>query len=288
METKDRKFNDYPEALRYKLGPKESVAFRLKDAWNPAISKFILRQASVPSQDQIQDEEGNIIEIAYKPKFNNSTSQWEFAEIWLDPQSMCTRVLYGNNVNDQQLYQYLKACNFNATNERRDTSKEAIFEEIIPDKQSSDKREIRSNKIDAVLVARSYSEEQLNTFLTANEREIKPFAKKHNMEHELSHLEGKRNLVEFFAEYHPNKFLNTKLVATPEQGDAATKIKALKAKGLLSFDEATREWVLWDERVAFVATRKNNQQVRDFAEYVTTTEKGREVMKLLLQKEAQS
>ena len=160
----------------------------------------------------------------------------------------------------------------------------AIIEEVIPDKISADKRKQRVDVVDAILAARSYSDDQVNQFLVTNEREVMPYAKKHNLTHELTYMEGKRNLIEKYAMEFPNKFTNTQILDSPVDTDkAADLVKACAKSGLISFDQDTREWKNEGTTIHKVS-RKPNQQNRELAIYLTSTEKGKEWLKLLKQK----
>lgn len=275
-------FNNYPEHLKHRLKKGEIAVFALKDRFNPAIGKFVLRWAGIPSKDQIIDpESGDVINIAYKPKFNAKESEWDTEEIWLDPTANCQRTLHWNNANDQELYQYLKACNYNATNPNRDTSKEALIEEVIPEQQAKTKREKRLSVTDAVLTARAYSDEQISQFIQSNEREIIPFAKSNNLLHEITHIEGKRDIVELYAEKNPHKFISIQpSEVIPDQDKVADFVKSLAKREILTFDKDTSEWKLGQDTITKVS-RKPNQQNRELAIYLTTSPKGGEWLKKL-------
>jgi len=138
------------------MKPTEVVHFRSLSNGVDESGRPTFASVNVPPSDTIVDEDGSVKEIAIiKSFFSDNKEPTLNGDVFFDRFNSGTITLLGSRASDHNLFEYLKVCNYNASNPNRDASKPAIFEEVSGVAFSS--RETSSNK--AALAALKYGME---------------------------------------------------------------------------------------------------------------------------------
>ena len=135
-----QKINDFKEFKDLKIPSGKSVQFRLLNIKEDELNKgrMIIPQTSVPFKDVIM-REGEIQEIGSVVSYNEKGEPIFDYEMMFKQDNGGLITLNSGVVLDEIRYPFLKLCNYNISNPKRDKSKVAIFEEFNPDLEIDDK-----------------------------------------------------------------------------------------------------------------------------------------------------
>jgi hypothetical protein len=162
---KANEFNNFKEYKDLKLGKDEVKIFRLinikEDRDNPG--RIIYPVTQINSTDVVRDGNGEVHDIAYIKSVDGQGLP-KYGDIVFTQSSFGQRVLRGKNASDVKLYPYLMLCNKNASNPNRSGESAPEFFLFDPEGDAKAKTDGRKAKIDAMTLALSLDEDQVNKF----------------------------------------------------------------------------------------------------------------------------
>jgi len=202
--------NQLPEDIRPKPLKKGEVAiFRLYNSYNPITKEHqLMTCANIPETDVIADKDGNLYNIGYVTRYM-PTGEAEFGEINLYGTNLCQIMLKGDSIKQKKLAEFLRVVNFNFTNSNRDKTIAPLIEEVDQQNQSAQIRKHRDHALDAVLMAREMSDDEVLTYYKSRGQSV-----------DMKNIESLRLDLENSASKTPDLFLKGSAV------NSETKMRA--------------------------------------------------------------
>jgi ribosomal protein S18 len=248
--------NNYSNKLTLPLLNKgETVQYRLLGLKKDAKGRWLIPAAkNVPTEDHIfdpgVDKQGGYIDVAY-----------EHGQIWFERRSLGMLIITGGNKRNQELYQYLEHCNYNASNTDRDASIKPIFERIDAVKKATKKRQTREYLRDAMNLAYELNDDEVRTLISSLGKDE---------DKDISIL---RDEIEEMAMSNPKAFISN---SSNHQKQILATIKRAIDKKVIVFDSEQSRFVWGNNKEVILSTPRVNlkKRMKAFLEYVLNTKQG--------------
>ena len=265
---KSKNFNNISDELVPKLGRNEVAIFRCIHNSKDPSGIGIYPTYIVPNKDTIWDEDqGKYVDIAYITQPSDDRAE-VLGTIAFESNQKGVIVLKGSSSADVLRYEYLKLCNYNASNPKRNPDSFTIFEEVNESDRSI-------SLLGAAKIQAEIANFALNTDLETLVQELKNrnIDAKGLPEHKVRSIaleEGKKQPF--------------KLVSLPEKVDIAnTKALVMEAieAGLITYDSKDGVFKGNDGEVFFKAYKATTNKEDKFAEYLDKNPEVKEKIKKL-------
>jgi hypothetical protein len=265
-------FNNYSKKLTVPiLKRNETVQYRLLGITKDEFGRWIIPAAkNVPTSDYVFDpglgakngikSSGDYIDIKYITSVN-AQGEYQLGSIWFERSTLGTLILRGGSKKDQDMYQYLEACNFNASNPHRDTSVRPIFECINETKTATKKRQKREWVREAMNLAADMSDDEVKTMISAlGKNEVRP-------------LDILRDELEEFAMKDPKGFMS---ISSNKQKEIMATIKRGLDNNIISFNTEQSRFVWANNQEMILTTPRGSLKRRmdSMLEYIINTKQG--------------
>lgn len=254
------------------LKPGQTVTYRLHNIQTNPLdpSRLAIPAAkNVPPVDTIFDEEkGEYVDIAAVRAVDGQGNH-TFHDIFFYSNMAGHIMLTGGRAVDQEIHSFLSLCDYNASKQNRDTSKEAIFE--LVDETATAEKESRT---------RNLRREALNAAADLSQEDVKTYAAAlgHDDTKSVSVL---RNTLEEMADSDPKSFLD--LINNKQAVVTATVNRAVK-KGVVVFNQEQSRFEWPNKEVILVVARTGNDAIEEFVSFCTSSAKGEKVFQTIQSK----
>lgn len=257
---KASEYNQVSASLTKKLKPNERVVYRILNVKEDPdnYNKYIIPAAlQIPSTDIIWDElKQDFVTIACIQRTKNDGDPI-FESIIFEGRNMGYIFLNGNNPADQKMYQFMEMCNFNQSNERRNTQIEPLFHRIDTKKDAINERALRKLIVKAV-----------NKALDLDDQTAKEVA--YALGIDASSIDEIRNLLEDYAGDNPEEFLL--VVDRASISTEAVLKEAIKQNYIKNNINASQfEWTETGKEIYKYKKAAGKNYVRELAEYLEET-----------------
>lgn len=250
--------NNYSKDLTLPILKKgETVQYRLLGLKKDEKGQWMIPAAkNVPKDDHIFDpgaaKSGAYIDVGYEH------------EIWFERRNLGMLRVTGGNKRNQELYQYLECCNYNASNEHRDTMINPIFERIDAVKKATTKRQSREYLRDALNIANEMSDDEVKTLISSLGKD------------EDRDIAVLRNEIEELAMKNPKSFITS---SSNHQKQILATIKRAIDKKVIMYDSSQSRFVWGTNEEEILSTPRVNlkKRMNAFMEYVINTKQGQVV-----------
>ena len=260
---KAKLYNKLPQSLIKKIPKGKTVVFRLcnikEDFDNPGQFLIPLNKNLAPTDEIYNPENDEFIPIAYITGVT-ANGKAKFGQILFQKVNGGCVILNANNPEHQKMYQYMSLSNYNKSNPNRSESFSAWFELV------DNKQEAQQSRAERKII--------LKALRAADELE---FAQVKSIASSLGHRLDKseeelRDLVEDFAEYEPETFLN---LVEQQTNEVEADIREAIDLQILKHSKSSAKFV-WVDTKEEVFTYKKKIGVKpytEFADYLLTENK---------------
>lgn len=260
---KAKLYNKIPQSLIKKIPKGKTVVFRLsnikEDYDNPGQFLIPLNKNLPPTDEIYNPESDEFLPIAYITGVS-ANGEAKFGQILFQKVNGGCVMLNSNNPDHQKMYQYMSLSNYNNSNPNRSESFHAWFELV------DNKQEAQQSRAERKII--------LKALRAADELE---FAQVKSIASSLGHRLDKseeelRDLVEDFAEYEPETFLN---LVEQQTNEIEADIREAIDLQILKHSKSSAKFV-WVDTKEEVFTYKKKIGVKpytEFADYLLTENK---------------
>lgn len=213
----------------------------------------------VPSRDQVWDKEkDDWVDIAAVRSVDQD-GKHKFHRIKFTKQQAATLILRGDVPSENEIHCYLALCNYNASNENRDTTKEAIFERVDEEKKAEQLSRSRNQKRIALNSVAELDAEQLKKYTAA--RGLDDTRKTAIL----------RDEMEAFADADPQGFMD--LLNDKHAVMKAIFNRALK-KGVINFNEEQSRFEWGGTKEAILTVARSSDAIGELVAHCISSAKG--------------
>jgi len=266
-------YNNLPAELltKTKLKPGQTVTYKLvnmspipMDPSRLAIPTIF----EIPPIDQIYNEKtGEYYDIAAL-KSVDAQGNHTYHPLYFTRQGAGHMTLVGGRAQDQEIHSYLSLCNYNASNESRDTSKEALFELIDEEAKAEKQARTRNIKREALNAAADLGTEEVRDYAAAlGKDDTRP-------------VKVLKNELEELADSDPQAFMD--LLGNKQLVMKATINRAVK-KGVILFNSEQSRYE-WPNKEAIFTVARGTEAVDELISFCISSPKGEKVYQTIQSK----
>jgi hypothetical protein len=246
------------------LKPNETVRYRLHN-----LPKSTLRQnrlsipvsLNVPAVDSVYlPEEGIYADIA-AVKSVDAQGNHIFHHIEFLASMHGVLELVGGRASDQEIHSYLCLCDYNASKEGRDITKEAIFERIDEEAKAEELSYTRNLKREALNTAADLSADDVRNYIAARGGD------------DTRPLKVLRNELEDFADTNPKDFMD--LIKNTTVTHKATLQRAI-TKGVIIFNEEQSMYE-WPNKEPILTVSRGSDAINELVSFCISSPKGEKI-----------
>lgn len=261
-------YNNLPKELidKTKLRPGETVSYKLvgigANPMDPS-RMAIPSLKNVPSVDQIWDSATETYVDIAPVRSVDPDGKHNFHSIYFYGSSGGIMVLHGGRAVDQEIHSYLSLCNYNKSNQGRDTSKEAIFELVDETVKSETERRSRNIKREA-----------LNAAADLNPEDVRDYIASMGLD-DTGKIDVLRNKLEEMADKTPQQFME---LINNKQAIMKASVNRAISKGVILFN-AEQSRFMWPngEVILTVSRTTGGNNVDELVSYCVSNAKGEKV-----------
>lgn len=261
-------YNNLPKELidKTKLRPGEIVSYKLvgigANPMDPS-RMAIPSLRNVPSIDQIWEPTTETYVDIAPVKSVEPSGKHIFHKIYFYGTSGGILVLHGGRAVDQEIHSYLSLCNYNKSNQGRDTSKEAIFELVDEAVKSETERRSRNIKREA-----------LNAAADLNPEDVRDYIASMGLD-DTGKIDVLRNKLEEMADKTPQQFME---LINNKQAIMKASVNRAISKGVILFN-AEQSRFMWPngEVILTVSRTTGGNNVDELVSYCVSNAKGEKV-----------
>jgi hypothetical protein len=261
-------YNNLPKELidKTKLRPGEIVSYKLvgigANPMDPS-RMAIPSLRNVPSIDQIWEPSTETYVDIAPVKSVDPSGKHIFHKIYFYGVSGGILVLHGGRAVDQEIHSYLSLCNYNKSNQGRDTSKEAIFELVDEAVKSETERRSRNIKREA-----------LNAAADLNPEDVRDYIASMGLD-DTGKIDVLRNKLEEMADKTPQQFME---LINNKQAIMKASVNRAISKGVILFN-AEQSRFMWPngEVILTVSRTTGGNNVDELVSYCVSNAKGEKV-----------
>lgn len=228
----------FPDSLKRSLKKGEYACYQLVDVYYKD-GKFAGRTAGIPNKDIVYDAEGNLTPIAFVEGYNPDGLPI-LGNIWFSIESECM-ILCVSGAKNANLYNFLEVSNYNESNPDRDPNIRPVYRRIDSMNNAKQTRSERTERVTALKIAISMSNEDIEKFISLNSKNIP--VKFINTPDGNRDWEAMRDSLERWAEKNPARFMS---MTEGKSSSSDSEIEALidfgVQEGLIGFDTETKSW----------------------------------------------
>lgn len=204
--------------------------------------KFSGYTCGIPVTDTILDDDGNVFHIGYVSGYR-AGGEPIFGDISFSIDNQCMIILH-HGVKDAAKFDFMKNSNYNKSNPNRDPAIHPTFEEVTSTTNARDSRVERANRVKAMDIARSFSNEEIVAFVRANAGLQDSRLSQGSLPNGDIDYDEVRESVEAFAERKTAVFLslNDKPVESESVDAYSELIKSAEVNKVIAFDKDTKQW----------------------------------------------
>lgn len=230
--------------------------------------EFVYPKVQIPTRDRIKDPfTGKYVDIGVVKDFDGDNVK---STVFFMPGMGTDRFagrfsLHEGNVDEEEMYEYLCICNYNAKNPHRDKRVEPLFEIVDTVAESKQTRKKTSKLRDALITA---------TDMGLND--ARDFAASMNWNYDVPE-DVLRGQIESYAQSNPDEFLKRNFDPNVK---VKSDIKRAVDSGIVNYDPSTNK-ILWAKGNVTIATLERQEGVSwldAFADFVLTSANGNNVI----------
>ena len=257
------------ESMPPKLKKGETAVFRLLgisgSPSNPETYKCPTHRG-VPSTDRVYDPATDeYVDLAHIKSIGKGGSPI-MGRIFFERSSGGMITLRAGARTQEELYEYLSLCNYNASNAHRSSDVQPIFERLNPVAKAESKRKTRSTRRQALNIAADMNASTCREFAAAMGWD------------DAQDLVLLRDRIEEYADTNPTQFIKK---SKNKQNSISALISRAQKSGEIIFDSKTNSWKWKGSDEVICSVSRGTEKVNILIEHLTSAPNGPEMIKTL-------